>query len=430
MILAGQLAGDNDVQRFQTEAEAAASLDHPGIVPIFEIGEHDGLHFFSMGFIEGQSLEERLHAGPLPPIEAAESVRSIAKAIAYAHSRGVIHRDLKPSNILVDLDGQLKVTDFGLAKRVQGDSGLTATGQILGTPGYMPPEQAADSSKQVDEQSDLYSLGAVLFALLTGRPPFQAASPMDTLLLVLDQEPIPPRRLNSRIPADLESICLKCLQKDPRLRYESVDDLTQDLQRFLDGEPVAAEGTSTLGRAWSSMLRETRHIEVMNKWGKVWLWHAAQILVLFLLTNLLVWLKTDSPLPFIGLWAIGLLSLLVPIWFYRLRTMSPLTPIERQLGQVWGMFVLAVLVTGVINHLMGFAPLMLLPLAVVECGLAFGCMAAILGGSFYPMAFLCLVLSVVMTLKPEFGPLAFGLTFAVGLFMPGWKFSRDSRPSS
>ncbi len=249
MILAGQFAGEEDVQRFYTEAEAAASLDHPGIVPIFEIGEHAGQHYFSMGYIEGESLAQRVADGPLPPQEAAELVKKICDAMAYAHERGVIHRDLKPANILIDSNGQPKVTDFGLAKKTEADSGLTGTGQILGTPAYMPPEQASGKT-DVGPLADVYSLGAILYCLLTGRPPFQASSPMDTLLQVLDQEPVAPRTQNPQVSGDLDTICLKCLSKSPAKRYESAAELRLELQRFSDGEPIHARPVGALERGW------------------------------------------------------------------------------------------------------------------------------------------------------------------------------------
>ncbi len=256
MILAGQFAGDEDVQRFYTEAEAAAQLDHPGIVPIFEIGEHQGQHYFSMGYIEGESLAHKVADGPLPPREAAELVKKVCEAIAYAHEHGVIHRDLKPANILNDRNGQPKVTDFGLAKKTEADSGLTGTGQILGTPAYMPPEQASGKT-DVGPLADVYSLGAVLYCLLTGRPPFQAARPMDTLLQVLDQEPVAPRALNVDVPKDLETICLKCLRKEPDRRYPHAVELAADLQRFLSGEPIHARPVSHLERGVKWIRRHT-----------------------------------------------------------------------------------------------------------------------------------------------------------------------------
>ena len=250
MILAGQFAGQEDVQRFYTEAEAAAQLDHPGIVPIFEIGEHQGQHYFSMGFVDGTSLADEISDGPIDPQRAATLLRDVATAIEYAHQRGVIHRDLKPANILLDQSGQPKVTDFGLAKRIQEDSGLTGTGQILGTPAYMPPEQAAGKADQVGPLADVYSLGAVLYCLLTGRPPFQAASPMDTLLQVLQRDVVSPRALVSQVPLDLETICLKCLEKPSLRRYASADALQQELDRFLTGRPIEARPISQPQRLW------------------------------------------------------------------------------------------------------------------------------------------------------------------------------------
>lgn len=250
MILAGQFAREEDVLRFHTEAEAAASLDHPGIVPIFEIGEHAGQHYFSMGYIEGESLAQKVAGGPLPPREAADLVRQVCDAMAYAHERGVIHRDLKPANVLIDPNGRPKVTDFGLAKRTDADSNLTGTGQILGTPAYMPPEQASGSIDQLGPLADIYSLGAILYCLLTGRPPFQAANPMDTLAQVLAHEPVAPRALNSEVPRDLETICLKCLSKEPRKRYASALSTSADLNRFLNGEPIQARPVGRLERSW------------------------------------------------------------------------------------------------------------------------------------------------------------------------------------
>jgi len=238
MILAGQLAGDDEVKRFYLEAEAAANLDHPGIVPIYEIGEHDGQHFFSMGFVEGTSLAAKVADGPLPPHEAAELVRQVADAVEYAHAKGVIHRDLKPANVLIDAQGRPKVTDFGLAKKLQADSGLTHTGQVMGTPSYMPPEQA--EGKNVGPSADVYALGAILYCLLTGRPPFQAATPMDTLLQVVGQDPVPVRQLNATVARDLETICLKCLEKEPGKRYGSARELAEDMDRFLTGRPILA----------------------------------------------------------------------------------------------------------------------------------------------------------------------------------------------
>jgi WD40 repeat protein len=250
MILAGQLANEAEILRFYLEAESAANLDHPGIVPIFEVGQHEGQHYFSMGFVEGQSLSQRLTIGPLPAREAAELIRRVSEAIEYAHGRGVIHRDLKPANILLDQQGNPRVTDFGLAKKVEGDSGLTGSGQIMGTPSYMPPEQTGGKRGEVGPAADVYALGATLYCMLTGRPPFQAATPVDTVIQVISDEPVPPRRLNASVPLDLETICLKCLEKEPARRYASAAVLAADLRRYLDGEPILARPVGGPERAW------------------------------------------------------------------------------------------------------------------------------------------------------------------------------------
>jgi hypothetical protein len=253
MILAGQLADEVDVKRFYTGAEAAANLDHPGIVRIYEVGQHEGQHYFSMSLVEGRSLAQRLADGPMPPLQAAALMTEVARAIEYAHSRGVIHRDLKPGNILLDQDSRPRVTDFGLAKNLESDSELTGSGQVMGTPSYMPPELARGNRSEVGTAADVYALGATLYALLTGRPPFQAATAMETLLQVVGEKPVPPRRLNAAIPRDLETICMKCLEKAPQRRYASARALAGDLERYLSGQPIQARPVGMLEAAakWS-----------------------------------------------------------------------------------------------------------------------------------------------------------------------------------
>ena len=250
MILAGQLASDLDIQRFQSEAQAAARLDHPGIVPVYEVGEHNGLHYFTMALVEGKSLAELLRDGPLPPQHAARLIRDLAGALEYAHQQGIIHRDLKPANVLIDRQGRAKLTDFGLAKRTHDTGDVTGTGQILGTPTYMSPEQAEGGSRRIGPASDIYGLGALLFALLTGRPPFQAATPMDTLRHVLSMEPPRPRALNPSVPRDLETICLKCLEKSPGKRYPNATALAEDLDRYLSDRPIQARPARMVEKAF------------------------------------------------------------------------------------------------------------------------------------------------------------------------------------
>ncbi len=250
MILSGELAGDSEVMRFRSEAEAAATLTHPGIVPIYEVGRHNDQHYFSMGLIEGNSLSDRLKDGPIDQREAAGLVQCVAVAIDYAHRKGVVHRDLKPGNILLDEDHQPHITDFGLAKRLSSSDELTTAGQVIGTPAYMPPEQARGDLEAIGPASDIYSLGAILYAALAGRPPHAAGSAIETLRQVIEAEPVSARSMNPSIAKDLETICQKCLSKEPSRRYKTASDLAAELQRFLAGEPILARPISRSERTY------------------------------------------------------------------------------------------------------------------------------------------------------------------------------------
>lgn len=247
-VNSGQFASPSEVARFYQEAKAAASLNHANIVPVYEVGECEGKHFFSMAYMEGPSLAERLIEGPLDPRYAAELLRSVAMAVQFAHERGIIHRDLKPSNILLDTDGTPKVTDFGLAKIMDASVGLTMSGDVIGTPSYMPPEQAAGHIDGVSYLSDVYSLGAVLYCCLAGRPPFQAATNVTTLKQVLENDAVPLRQVNTAISKDLETIVHKCLEKSASRRYASPRMLADDLGRFLAGSPIRARPISLAER--------------------------------------------------------------------------------------------------------------------------------------------------------------------------------------
>jgi WD40 repeat protein/tRNA A-37 threonylcarbamoyl transferase component Bud32 len=247
MILAGAHAGEAELARFRTEAEAIARLQHPHIVQIHEVGEHNGLPFFSLEFCAGGSLEKKLAGTPLPPRDAAALVERLAQAMHAAHAKGVVHRDLKPANVLLTEDGIPKITDFGLAKLEQ--VGQTATGAIMGTPSYMAPEQAGGKTAQIGPAADVYALGALLYELLTGRPPFRGPTTFDTLVQVLHDEPVPPRQLQPTTPRDLETVCLKCLQKDPVRRYVTAEMLAEDLRRFQGHEPILARPVGAVERA-------------------------------------------------------------------------------------------------------------------------------------------------------------------------------------
>jgi len=250
MINSGQFASKEEVRRFYSEAEAAASLDHPNIVPVYEVGEFEGNHFFSMAFVDGSSLYQSLSQGPMKPEDAAKLMRTVSLAVQFAHDQGVIHRDLKPSNILLDRDGRPRISDFGLAKRITDETGITVSGDVLGTPSFMPPEQAAGKINAVGFRSDVYSLGAILYSCLSGRPPFQSASHVDTLRQVIDCEPVALRRLNPAIPRDLETATHHCLEKSMSRRYESPKALADDLDRFLAGAPISARPINSLERGF------------------------------------------------------------------------------------------------------------------------------------------------------------------------------------
>jgi tRNA A-37 threonylcarbamoyl transferase component Bud32 len=248
MVLAGAHAGPDALARFHNEAQAVASLQHPDIVQIHDVGQVGGLPYISLEFIDGGSLDRRIESRPQEPMQAARTIRIVARAIHAAHLRGIIHRDLKPANILLTADGRPKITDFGLARRLGDDSDQTRTGTIVGTPDYMAPEQALGQAHDAGPLADQHALGAILYELLTGRPPFRGATAHDTIEQVRTQEPVPPKRLQPKVPRDLETICLKCLQKEPHRRYPSADALADDLDRFLDGRTIRARPVSAVAR--------------------------------------------------------------------------------------------------------------------------------------------------------------------------------------
>jgi len=252
MILSGSFASADEMRRFRLEAELAAGLDHPNVVPIYEVGEHEGRHYFSMKLVDGGSLAGEIPRLVRDPRLSAGVLATVARAIHYAHRRGFVHCDLKPANILLDAAGVPHVTDFGLARRVEGDGSLTASGALLGTPSYMAPEQAKGERRALTPAADVYGLGAILYELLTGRPPFRAPTVMETVVLVLESEPAPPGRLRRGVPPELEAICLKCLEKSPRDRFTSACELAESLEQYLRGE--GSIGTS----AWSRLRRWTR----------------------------------------------------------------------------------------------------------------------------------------------------------------------------
>ena len=259
----------DQLARIRIEAEAVARLRHPNIVHIYEIGEVDGLPFLSLELLEGGTLEDRLAGNPQPGRSAAELMATLARAIQMAHDAKIIHRDLKPSNVLFDSDGIPKITDFGLAKRLESDSRQTETGQIMGTPCYMAPEQAMGHTKDVGPSADIYALGAILYEMLTGRPPFKGETPMETVRQVIHDDVVPPTRLVPKVARDLETICLHCLNKEQSRRYPSALALADDLERFLAGRPIKARPTPLWERGVKLARRRPRgHDPVHSRPGR------------------------------------------------------------------------------------------------------------------------------------------------------------------
>ena len=244
----GQWATKAHLKRFRLEAEAAASLDHPCIVPIYEVGERDGQCYFSMKFVEGGQLDEVVNQTPISIRQAVELIAKVARTVHYAHEHGILHRDIKPGNILLDAKGEPQLTDFGLARLVESESTVTRTLEVLGTPSYMAPEQAAGNNAKLTSATDVYGLGAVLYQLLTGHPPFAGGTTYETIKLLLETEPQAPRLWNPKVDRDLSTICLKCLEKDPQRRYSSALALAEDLERWLKHEPIQARRTGVLAR--------------------------------------------------------------------------------------------------------------------------------------------------------------------------------------
>ena len=422
-MMRGDTASAADLARFRAEPGSAARLDHPNIVSVYDVGQCDGQEYFSMKYIEGTTLAARVANGPLPPRAAAELMVPVCRAVHHAHQGGLLHRDLKPANVLIDREGRPHVSDFGLAKRVGAGQSLTQAGAIVGTPSYMAPEQAAGSRGVLSAATDVYSLGAILYELLTGRPPFQSASAVDTLMLVLEQEPVPPRLLNPKVDRELEMICLKCLQKHADLRYPSAELLANDLEAFLHGEPTSAR-PSGIAFVMGRLLRETHHATVLENWGLLWMWHSLVLIVLCSATNVMKLQGVASVYPYLALWGIGLGAWAATFWKLRQRG-GPVTFVERQIAHVWAASTIGSISLFVVERLLGLDVLTLSPVLAVLAGMVFLVKAGILSGSFYLSAAASFVTAILMARFPNIGLFLFGLVSAACFFIPGLKYHRQ-----
>lgn len=434
MMLGGDLASPENLARFRAEAAAVGRLDHPNIVPLYEWGEQDGRAYYTMKYIDGETLAHLAAKGLVSPRRAAEIVLKVAEAIDHAHGKGIFHRDLKPSNVLIDTDGEPHVTDFGLAKdmahRQPGPDeptlpplrSITQTGAIIGTPGYMPPEQAATARGVLSPASDVYSIGAILYHLVTGRPPFLAATAVDTLMLVLEQDPVPPRMLNPHLDKDLEIIILKCLQKPQDLRYPSAALLAADLRSYLAGDTIAS-GPRSLLYFFTRMLRSTHHVAVLENWGLLWMWHSLVVFILCCVTNWMKWEGLRSHLAYMALWGVGLGVWAAIFWHVRKRG-GPITFVERQIAHAWAGAVIGSVFLFIVEIMLHLPVLTLSPVLAILAGMVFIVKAGTLSGIFYFTAAGMYVTALAMCLAPSIDIFLFGVVSAISFFWPGYTFWR------
>lgn len=423
MILKDRLASPIEKQRFVAEAKATAMLDHPGIVPVYDVGEIDGRPYFVMKFIKGRTLHEQVESSEITLHDAVQTVEQICRAVQYAHEHGIVHRDIKPSNILVDDFGHARLTDFGLAKHSDGMDSLTRTGAVIGTPNYMSPEQASGRMGTIGPASDVYSLGSVLYFATTGRPPFQSVGPVDLLLKILEVDPTPPRSLNSHIDRDLEMITVRALQKPQDLRYRSAAAMGDDLQAYLRDEPISARSINWIQIA-SRIFRDTHHAPVLENWGVLWMWHSLVVLLVCVCTELFQW-SGATRWTYPMLWTVGLGAWAAVFWALR-RRMGPVTFVERQIAHVWGASMIAIGLVFPIEWLLELPALTLTPLISVICGMVFMVKAGILSGAFYLQALALFASTFLMIAFPLYSHLIFGVIAALSFFIPGLKYYRQS----
>jgi hypothetical protein len=420
MILAGQHASTEERQRFRREAEAIARVHHPHIVAVHAIGEQEGRPFFSLEYCEGGSLSQRLAARPLTPVEAAELVEKLARAMHKAHEHGVIHRDLKPGNVLLTPDGTPKITDFGLAKKLD-EAGVTQTGTVMGTPAYMAPEQAS-GMRVLTPAVDIYSLGAILYECLTGRPPFQADSTMNVVLQVLHDEPVAPRRLRPDVPRDLEAICLKCLEKPVGRRYATAEALAEDLRRYRAGEPISVVQQGLLGQM-AGLMEQVQLQEKFAAYGSLLFWLAPVMLLTEVWVTLALQLHWPTILLAMGQYVrIGLFLLLVGI--FREGRWLPQNPNERQLWAVWCGYIFCCLGAGITVRLqLGFLTIepeaKIYPLFALLAAMAFFSLAGNFWAYCVHIGLVWIFAAWAMALWNDAGPLIYGSLWAIILVILG-----------
>jgi serine/threonine-protein kinase len=439
MILIADPTADEHRARFRVEAEAVARLQHPNIVQIYDIGEHQGRPYLALEYVAGGSLDSRLGNKPLPCREAAALVESLARAMHYAHQRGVIHRDLKPANVLLADCGPApadssnstsslrpavaeipKITDFGLAKQLDADSGRTQCGDVIGTPSYMAPEQALARNELVGPATDVYALGAILYESLTGRPPFCAETPQATVNQAVEQAPVPPRLMNACVDRDVEVICLKCLEKAPGDRYATADELAEDLARYRRGEPIRARAMNLIDRLVRVVDRSRDDAEFYD-WGPMLLWFGVILFIAQSSVAAILGSHLEHTLSWIvGIRGMQFVVMAAVFWRFRTPALLPRSAAERQLWAIWLGYLAATAIIVLSNSQLARVgavadDLAMYPLWSTLSGLAFFVMGSSYWGRLYVVGLAFFVMALIMPFQLDWAPLEFGIVWAASL---------------
>jgi serine/threonine protein kinase len=431
MVLAGASASPQDLARFRAEAEAVAQLQHANIVQIFEIGEQGGCPYLALEYVDGGSLAEHLDGTPVAPRQAAELVLALARAVDHAHERGIVHRDLKPANVLLQADGTPKITDFGLAKRRESEQIHTQTGAILGSPSYMAPEQASGRASDIGPATDVYALGVVLYELLTGRPPFKGASVIETIEQVRENDPVPPRFLQPKTPRDLETICLKCLEKRPSRRYPSAAALAADLRAALDNEPIHAQSLTLLDQVARTISHhgfDARFQGIARRLLVI----APIPLALHLAAYLLFAGKTYYPQAMVATTATMMLTLIPVLLLTGLPTLRSVPKWQRRhFLTVWvgHLTAMAVILFVALVSTPANRPellLMVYPLWAVTAATTFLAHATE-AGVYYVVAALLFITAMGLALIPVWAPLAIAVIMSANMVFQGIYLQRSTR---